>query len=213
MIKSGFILEDHAPTLAWLKLALQQAFPAIDVSHADTINQARERLARLQPDIALIDLALPDGSGLDIIEQIRQQFADCLIIVNTTFGDDEHLFAALQAGAQGYILKDQQPQKITRLLQAAVAGQPALSPAIARRILNYFLPAPTPTVQLTPRQTEVLQLIARGYKNREVAELLEISAHTVHGYIKEIYSILDISSRSQAAIEAGKRGLIGRDFE
>jgi len=213
LIKSGFILEDHAPTQAWLSKALLQAFPGIDLSHAGSIQQAKNRLKRHNPDIALIDLALPDGSGIKIIELIRHQSDKTLIIVNTTFGDDEHLFAALQAGAQGYILKGQQPHQIIHQLQAAVTGKPALSSAIARRILAYFQPVSTSSMPLTSRQSEVLQLIAQGFKNREVAEMLNISIHTVSSYIKEIYSILGISSRSQATIEAGKRGLISFDSD
>ncbi len=207
IISSGFILEDHYPTFEWLKQALECCFPGVQVTHATTIAQAEGMLTDFAPDIALIDLGLPDGSGLEIVKILQQVSSQTLRIVTTTFSDDEHLFSALQAGAQGYILKEQEVDQIAQLLSAAVTGQPALSPKIARRILSHFKPALEQEV-LTPRLTEVLQLIAKGYKNKEVAELLEISSHTVNGYIKDIYRILDISSRSEATLEATKRGLI-----
>jgi len=207
IINSGFILEDHYPTFEWLKQALEYCFPDILVTHATTIAQAEGMLTDFSPDIALIDLGLPDGSGLEILKVLQQVSSQTLRIVTTTFSDDEHLFSALQAGAQGYILKEQEVAQISQLLTAAVSGQPALSPQIARRILSHFQPE-IEKGELTPRLSEVLQLIAKGYKNKEVAELLEISSHTVNGYIKDIYRILGISSRSEATLEATKRGLI-----
>lgn len=211
-IKQGFILEDHLPTLQWLQSALRSGFPEIQLHHASSVIQAKEILRHIMVDIALIDLGLPDGTGLTIIKQLHTTQPDCQKIVTTTFSDDEHIFSALQSGAQGYIVKEQQPEKIVKLLQASVAGEPALSPQIARRIINYFQPQ-TSVADLTPRQIDVLQLISRGYKNKEVAEFLKISAHTVHGYIKEIYAILGINSRSEATLEASKRGLIGSHCE
>ena len=211
-LQQGFILEDHAATAEWLQTALTECFDGIRVEVAESIEQARILLGQRQPDIALIDLGLPDGSGIEILQTIQHCAPECLRIVATTFSDDEHLFSALQAGAQGYILKEQDQQSIIDMLAAAALGQPALSPQIARRILGHFQPRDF-AEPLTPRQTEVLQLIARGYKNREVADLLEISPHTVHGYIKEIYRILNVSSRSEATLAASKRGLINFNCE
>ncbi len=207
IIKHGFILEDHLPTMQWLESALSNSFPEIKNTRAESISQAELLLSDYHADIALIDLGLPDGSGLTILKLLQETSPQTLRIVTTTFSDDEHLFSALQAGAQGYILKEQDVDQIAQLLSAAVMGQPALSPQIARRILVHFQPE-SENEALTPRQTEVLQLIGKGYKNREVADLLKISTHTVHGYIKEIYQLLGISSRSEATLEATKRGLI-----
>ncbi len=206
VIQRGFILEDHADTADWLSDAMSQCFNDLELTLACTVAQAQQQLRQFKPQIALIDLGLPDGSGIEIVHTIRQNTPDCLRIVSTAFSDDEHLFAALQAGAQGYILKEQSREQLVDMLAAAMRGQPALSAAIARRILGHFQPEPEQT--LSPRLSEVLTLIGRGYKNREVAELLDISSHTVHGYIREIYRILDISSRSEATLEATRRGLI-----
>lgn len=212
-MKNGLIVEDLAENRLWLSQTLEQGFPGMAVHCATTVAEAREWLAHAAaPDIALIDLGLPDGSGIELIELLHRHSPQTLCIVATIYDDDAHLFPALRAGARGYILKDQGHEEAARLLQGIAAGQPPLSPAIARKILASFqTPAPQPAPELpalTPRESEVLRLISKGMTLAETAKLLQLSRHTVDGYVKEIYRKLNVSSRAEAALTAQQMGLL-----
>ena len=209
--RTALVLEDHADARRWLVDALHTSFPGIGVFEADSIRAAREVIEHSHPDLALIDLNLPDGSGMDVIRELSNTEPDCARIVTTAFSDEEHIFAALRAGAQGYVLKEGQQATIVQMLRDTVHGAPPLSAAVARKILSQFQPVESQEIRLTPRQVEVLQLISRGYKTQEVADLLELSSHTVHDYIKDIYRELGINSRAEATMVASRMGLINRD--
>lgn len=205
----ALVVDDLASSREWLSRALQLAFPGIQIDTAASLAEAAQHL-QPPPPIALIDLGLPDGSGVQLIERLRGL---CLCIVATVFDDDAHLFPALRAGAEGYVLKDQTPENLADMLRGIAAGQPPLSPSIARRLLRHFAPlaAPddVPGSELTPRETEVLRLSAKGLTRQEVAQLLDLSIHTVAGYLKEIYRKLRVSTRAEATLEAARRGLVG----
>lgn len=210
MMKTGLIVEDLAENRHWLTQTLEQGFPGMVVHCTASVAEARAWLAHHAPDIALIDLGLPDGSGIELIELLNQRSPQTLSIVATIYDDDAHLFPALRAGARGYILKDQGREEAARLLQGIAAGQPPLSPSIARKILASFLTA-TPKLEyptLTPRESEVLRLISKGMTLTETAKLLQLSRHTVDGYVKEIYRKLNVSSRAEAALTAHTLGLV-----
>ncbi|MBX3689120.1 response regulator transcription factor [Dokdonella sp.] len=212
---SGFhhalVVDDLASSRDWLAQALALAFPGISIAHAATLAQARAACDP-PPPLALIDLGLPDGSGVALIEHLHPRGTLC--IVATVFDDDAHLFPALHAGAQGYVLKDQTPQSLAAMLTGIAGGQPPLSPSIARRLLRHFQPLPEaaavaePEATLTPRETEVLRLIAKGMSVAETAELLTLSRHTVAGYLKDIYRKLAVGTRAEATMEALRRGLV-----
>lgn len=209
----ALVVDDLAPTRDWLSQALRTAFPGIVV---DTASNLREAMALIEspPPLALIDLGLPDGSGVQLIEALQRGGAPTLCIVATVFDDDAHLFPALRAGAQGYVLKDQSRDVLADMLRGIAAGQPALSPSIARRLLRHFQPLAAPKAeasgeqQLTPRETDVLRLTAKGLTMLEVAEALGLSRHTVAGYLKDIYRKLSVNSRAEATLEAARRGLV-----
>lgn len=209
----GLIVEDLPASAKVLSAALTQAFPGIDITVAGTLAEAGERVRASHPDIALIDLNLPDGSGVDLIASLHQQLPDCHRIVTTIYADDRHLFPALRAGAQGYLLKDQPVERLVAALQALDRGEPPLSPAIAQRLLRTFNDGnneePTP---LTGRETETLTLIAKGLRLSEVADLLGVTRNTAAGYVKNIYRKLNISSRAEATLEATRLGLIKTSF-
>jgi DNA-binding NarL/FixJ family response regulator len=206
---SALVLDDLAASRRWLTTALQLAFPGIVVAEAGSLAEAAACLEP-PPGIALIDLGLPDGSGVQLIERLQSLGAATLCIVATVFDDDAHLFPALRAGAQGYVLKDQPPEALAGMLRGIAAGQPPLSPSIARRLLRHFQPpaAEVPAVALTPRETDVLRLVAKGYSAQQVAEAFALSRHTVTGYLKDIYRKLSVSTRAEATLEAARRGLI-----
>jgi DNA-binding NarL/FixJ family response regulator len=135
-MKQGLIVEDLPDARAWLLEATQAAFPEMTLCTADCLAAARAATAACAFDIALVDLGLPDGDGLDLIRELAP--TDTLCVVTTVFSDDAHLFSALQAGAGGYVLKDRDRDSIADLLRGIAAGQPPLSPAIARRLLRFF---------------------------------------------------------------------------
>ena len=195
-MKTGLIIEDVPDAQRWLTEALQDVYPKIKIRCAGSLKQALEIVASEDFDIALVDLNLPDGSGVEALKQIRRDSLQTLCIVVTIYDDDQHLFPALQAGAQGYLLKDQSRKQISQRLKGIALGESPLSPAIARRLLSHFsAPEAVPENNLAARETEVLTLIAKGIKLTEVAELLTISRHTAAGYVKEIYRKLNISSQ------------------
>lgn len=214
------VVEDHEQMQAWLCEVAESAFPGATVVTASTLGHAREQLQSRQFNLALVDIGLPDGNGIDLIRDITDQSQpECYSVVTTIYDDDQHLFAALESGAKGYLLKDQPRDRLSAQLQGISRGEPPLSPSVARRILRYFQStsspaaedAPEADTQLTQRETDVLKLLARGFKRHEIADRLGITANTVAGYVKTIYRKLNISGRSEATLQAVKLGLIDRD--
>nr|WP_040296880.1 response regulator transcription factor [Alcanivorax hongdengensis] len=213
-MKVGLILEDHEGAQHWLKQVLSDVFPAMTISVAKGLEEARAKCehlaaAGLTVELALVDLSLPDGTGIDFIRQLRQENPACLSVVVTIHDDDRHVFRALRAGAAGYLLKQQSQQELAGRLRGIVKGEPPLSPAIAHRMLATFLQTQEPPEQeLTPREEEVLELIAKGFTLSKAAEALAISRHTIAGHVKNIYRKLEVSSRAEATQEAIRLGMI-----
>ena len=198
----GLIVEDLPDARDWLIAAMGEAFPGIVIDTAASLADARSCLSS----------RLPDGSGIDLIDELNRQHPDVMSVVTSVFDDDTHLFAALGAGASGYLLKDQSREDLTGMLQRIAEGQPPLSPAIARRLLGFFGPREDrDATRLTARERDVLGLIAKGYTTAKVAEFLNITRNTASGYVKQIYSKLNISSRAEAALEASRRGIVSPD--
>lgn len=203
------VVEDIAETREWLVANILQVFGAT-AQTATTLREARAWLRQCdqrQAVLALVDLGLPDGNGADFIEEIVAHCPNALVVVTTVFDDDESLMEALGAGAQGYLLKDQDGSGIAHRLAMIDHGEVPISPAIARRLLKRFRADEPSSAALSPRETEVLRLIGRGLKSAEVAGVLAISPQTVTTHIKTIYRKLEITSRAEAALEARKRGL------
>jgi len=205
------IVEDLSETRRWLIEIARAAFPDCAVHEGANLRAGIAQSAARDYDLALIDLGLPDGSGLDVLRNLRLLRPETICIVTTVMGDDASIVGALAAGAQGYLLKEQPQEMLVRQLKQTAEGVPALSPSVARRIMEHFQrtgPA-APEDSLTAREREVLALIGRGLRNGEVAETLKLSEHTVAGYIKQIYSKLGISSRAEASWHASRLGLGG----
>lgn len=206
---SLLIVEDLKETRTWLAEIARAAFTDCQVVEAASVREGTSRLETGAFDVALIDLGLPDGSGLEVLRRVRQLQPDATCIVTTVMGDDASIVGALAAGAQGYLLKEQPRELLVRQLTDTVQGIPALSPSVARRIMEHFRRTGpnTEDVDLTAREREVLALVGRGLRNSEVAVALQLSEHTVAGYIKSIYRKLDISSRAEASWHAARLGL------
>ncbi|MFP4273770.1 MAG: LuxR C-terminal-related transcriptional regulator [Paracoccaceae bacterium] len=212
-MKQALIVEDVLETRQWLCRIARDAFPGIDLMEAASLRAGQAMLRRGCPDLALIDLGLPDGSGLSLLATIRRDCPEAICVIATVVGDDASVVSALAAGAQGYLLKDQPEALLASQLRQISHGIPALSPVIARRIMLHFRnTGPVDSeARLTQRESEVLALIARGLRNAEVAQSLEIAESTVAGYIKTIYRKLGISSRAEAAWHATRLGLAPSD--
>ena len=210
-MKSVWVLEDLHESHAWLGKALEAVFPGIEVQRFFRLADALAAANTLAPpDLALVDLSLPDGSGIALIKLLNDKAPQTVCVVASIYDDDLHLMPALRAGAQGFLLKDQSWEQIAELLRGIAQGRPPLSPAIARRLLAHFRPQMQSfmTEPLTQRETEVLSIIAKGMTLSEAARLLGISSHTVSGYTKEIYRKLNVLSRAEAALTARNIGLV-----
>ena len=217
-MKKALIVEDLPDIRTWLGEMAVSAFPELVVTTAARRGDAMEIIQRQPFDLALVDLGLPDGSGLDVVGALRRLQPAALPVVVTIYDDDEHLFPALQAGAFGYLLKEQPRETLVNQLLRMTQGEPPLSPPIARRVLAHFAGAGQRKVmlvrqleeeaRLTERETEVLQRVAKGYTLPEIAQQFGLSRHTIADHIKQIYRKLNVSSRAEAALEAARRGLV-----
>lgn len=208
-MQKGLIVEDLPQAAGELARRLLHVFPEITIQNADSLATARSVLNIWQPDITLLDLGLPDGEGQSLLDE---GILGCgTIIVTTIFDDDQHLFSALRGGAHGYLLKDEPESVFIAALQGIIDGRPPLSPSIARRILGFFqkrAQSDTEPTSLSPREREVLAVIAKGYTVRQTAEILSLTTNTISGYLKSIYHKLQVNSRAEATREAIRLGLI-----
>ncbi|MBQ0760848.1 MAG: response regulator [Zhongshania sp.] len=203
------IVEDLPDVADWLYRVCGDCFEGADIRTANSISSAKSSISDWVPQLALLDIGLPDGSGIGIMDDIFAVNPSCQCVITTIFDDSNHLFDALKAGANGYLLKDEIETVFTARLKGILEGQPPLSPSIARRMLNFFQPQKAaPEAEITPREKEVLTLIAHGYSVRSTAESLSLSHHTVASYVKEIYRKLQINSRAEATLKAMELGLI-----
>jgi DNA-binding NarL/FixJ family response regulator len=220
-MKNILLLEDLPEIRAWLRALVLRVFPDAHISESARVHDAIELVQAVKFDLALIDLGLPDGSGVDVVTKLRDVQPEAQSVVVTIHDDDEHLFPALQAGAYGYILKEQPRELITEQLQRISQGEPPLSPSIARRVIAHFTAKAKPQaavasanamphVSLTDRESEVLLRVAKGYTLPEIGVQLGLSRHTIADYVKQIYRKLNVSSRAEAALEAQRMGLFTR---
>ena len=216
--KNILLLEDLPEIRQWMLQLVEQVFPNSTISEASRVRGALKLTASVKFDLALIDLGLPDGSGVEVVASLRERQPETQSVVVTIHDDDEHLFPALQAGAFGYILKEQPREQIAEQLKRMSQGEPPLSPSIARRVISYFAsqtaprerPADLPHVSLTERENEVLLRVAKGYTLPEIGIQLGLSRHTIADYVKQIYRKLNVSSRAEVALEAQRLGLFKR---
>ena len=168
------------------------------------------------PDVILLDLGLPDMRGTEVIRHVARHQPGCDVLVVTMFGDDQHVFEALEAGATGYLLKDSGLERIAASIHDVRAGGSPISPSIARRVLARMRPPTLESAEqpasdnpvLTPREIELLKLTAKGLSFEKIGELLEISPHTVVAHVKKIYRKLAVHSRGEAVYEATQMGLL-----
>jgi DNA-binding NarL/FixJ family response regulator len=242
------IVEDNPVARSFLCRVVRESFSdVIAITEAGDLESARRQinltggaqgLHGVDPfKLMLVDLELPDGNGMELLAELTQYPATK--IVTTLYSDDDHLFPALQCGADGYLLKEDRFEVLVEELQKIVRGQPPLSPAIARRLLTHFrfggsggssdgpahdsgfssagafqssrpvpIEKPLDHERLTPRESEVLTYLSKGFTIKEIAALMGIKWFTVNDHIKSIYKKLNVSSRAEAAVLASKQGLV-----
>ena len=200
---SVLVVEDHDDCRMWWEGHISDIFPKVSVSAVATLAEARELLNHRQFTLVILDINLPDGSGIDLLQEITLNYPEIYSVICSIYDDDNHIFSSLRAGAKGYLLKDQPREKQLVQLKEIVHGQPPLSPGVARRILGYFSEGKMAehetrkhSTHLSDRESEVLTLIAKGYSRPEVTKLMGITLNTVSGYTKAIYQKLNISNRA-----------------
>jgi DNA-binding NarL/FixJ family response regulator len=200
------LADDHAVVRQGLRTFLDLQEDIEVVAEASDGAQAVEAAAAFDPDVVLLDLVMPGLDGLGALKVLREGRAR--IIVLTSFGDDDKLFAALRGGAAGYLLKDVQPADLVRAIRSANAGESPLSPAIATRVVEEVAQGTVSAHDdLTPRELDVLTLIARGRSNKVIARELGVAEKTVKTHVSHILAKLGVSDRTQAALYAVKQGL------
>ncbi len=202
------IVDDHTVVREGM-VALLGNKPDIEiVGLAADGGEAAELARTVQPDVVLLDLMMPRQDGLTTIPQLLRDRPETRILVLTSFGQDEQIFAAIKAGALGYLLKDSSAQELVRALRDVARGELTLHPAIARRLLGEVSrPTPAGGEALTEREVEVLRLLAQGLSNQEIAQALTLSERTVGAHVSHILKKLHVASRTQAALYAIREGL------
>jgi DNA-binding NarL/FixJ family response regulator len=213
------IVEDDLGFRSALARAL---LAAPDMKLAGTAGTQAEGIALLQGppvDVLLVDLGLPDGSGIEVIRAAARQWPSCSIMVSTNFGDETHVMRSIEAGAAGYLLKDSSQAKIVDEIRSLASGGSPISPIIARQVLARFrqaAPAGTggakrpadPPSPLSTREKEVLDFITKGFTTVEIAKLMDLSHFTVRTFVRRIYSKLNVTSKAEAIYEAKTLGLL-----
>ncbi|WMD21585.1 response regulator transcription factor [Achromobacter seleniivolatilans] len=203
-------------------LLLRLGYTRDDLVFASTLAEGRACAARLPIAVALVDLGLPDGNGLELIAEMHAANRECVIVVVSAWSSEDTILAALRAGAVGYVLKERDDLEVLLSIRSALQGGAAIDPFIARRLIQEFRSQPAAASgadidsdaetessgQLSRRETQILRMVAEGLGNREIAEQLTLSRHTVERHIKHVYRKLRVSSRTKAIHTARVSGLI-----
>ena len=206
------IVDDHGIVRQGLRKYLDLHENITIVGEAENGFAALEKLNQFTPDIVLMDLVMPEMDGIEATQKIIAAHPNIKVIVLTSFTEDDKVFSAIKAGAVGYLLKDVSPPDLAKAIQAVHSGETHLHPDITKKLMNQFVNPKSGTEiipeNLTPREMEVLQLVAQGLSNKELGKELTISEKTVKTHLSSIYSKLNLSDRTQAAIYALKHDLV-----
>lgn len=213
------LVEDDAAFQEAFRTALAGAPDLSTAGVAATAAEARALLTGPAADVLVVDLGLPDGSGVDIIGEAHARWPGCAIMVATTFADERHVIASIEAGASGYLLKDSPLPTIAEDIRVLHGGGSPISPRIARQVLMRFRPDERPAEEvetpdkggapsLSDREKETLQLITRGFSFEEIAALMGVSRNTVLTFVRRIYAKLEVRSKTEAVFEARAHGLL-----
>jgi DNA-binding NarL/FixJ family response regulator len=202
------LVEDDARFRAAFAAAIQATPGLILQAQATTLREGLALLTQPPADVLMVDLGLPDGSGVELIKAARIGWPTCDIMVSSVFGDESYVLRSIEAGAVGYLLKDSEPGHIGEQIRSLRAGGSPVSPLIARQILARLRPpVATTETTLSARETEVLNYITKGFSYDDIVRLLQVSRPTVMTYVRRIYAKLQVNSKTEAVYEARKLGL------
>ena len=202
-----FLLDDHEVVRRGVRELLEAEPDIVVVGEADRAETALARAPATQPNVALLDVRLPDGDGVDVCREIRSQHPEIACIMLTSFSDDEALFQAILAGASGYLLKQIRGTDIVDAVRRVAAGQSLLDPAITSRVLERLRNPPEEDerlARLTPQERRILMLIADGLTNRQIANEIHLAEKTVKNYVSNLLAKLGMERRTQAAVFASR---------
>jgi DNA-binding NarL/FixJ family response regulator len=209
------IADDHPVFLSGLRTVIGTLVGAEVVAEAVSGLEAVDKAATLQPDVVVMDLRMPEMNGIEATRRIVGTSPHIAVLVLTMFEDDDSVFAAMRAGARGYLLKGATPAEIARAVEAVGSGEAIFGPTIAERVLRYFSATPPSHAveafpSLTDREREVLELIAQGHSNPQIATRLVVSPKTVRNHVSNIFAKLQVTDRAQAIVRAREAGM-GKD--
>jgi DNA-binding NarL/FixJ family response regulator len=205
------IVEDQPQTREGLAMLLSSMEGCRVLGAFGSMEEALAALGPETPDVALLDIELPGMSGIDGVRRLKQRFPSIQILMLTVFADNDHVFEAICAGASGYLLKDTPPDRLTEAVRELVAGGAPMSPEIARKVVGMFsrvAPPRTEDHKLSPREVDLLKLLAEGHSYKTAARALSISIDTVRFHIRNIYDKLHVHSKSEAVILALRQGIV-----
>lgn len=202
-----YLVDDHEVVRRGLKELLELSGDIEVVGESGEAGEAQRRIPALRPDVAVLDARLPDGSGIDVCREVRSRDPQIKALILTSYDDDEALFAAIMAGAAGYVLKDVRGSDLVDGIRRVAAGQSLLDPAVTEQVLRRLRsgPAEDPRLaQLTAQEKRILALIADGLSNRQIAEEMFLAEKTVKNYVSSLLAKLGMERRTQAAVFAAK---------
>lgn len=202
-----FLLDDHEVVRAGIRALIEQTDDIVVVGEAGTVADALSRIPPTRPDVAILDVRLPDGSGVEICRDIRSRSPEIACVMLTSYADDEALFSAIMAGAAGYVLKQVGSMDLVADIRRAGSGQSLLDPTLTEQVLTRLREGPkldTRLASLTPQERRILDLIAEGNTNRQIAEAMYLAEKTVKNYVSNLLSKMGMERRTQAASYAAR---------
>jgi DNA-binding NarL/FixJ family response regulator len=202
-----FLLDDHEVVRQGLRHLLESDGDLEVVGEASTAAEALERIPQTMPRVAVLDVRLPDGNGVEVCREVRSRFHDIACLMLTSFSDDEALFDAIMAGASGYVLKEVRGRDLVSDIRKVAAGHSLLDPELTSRVMDRVRNRRSDdrSQRLTPQEGKILDLIAQGLTNRQIAEIMYLSEKTVKNYVSNLLAKLGMSRRTEAAVYAVRR--------
>jgi DNA-binding NarL/FixJ family response regulator len=211
------LADDHAVVRKGIRQFLEEAGDIVVVAEAADGDAALDVIRKEKPDVAVLDIQMPRRTGVQVTRDVRDERLPVGVLVLTAYDDDPYVQAVLEAGANGYVLKNASSEEIVQAVHTVHEGQMALDPAIARKIVSHWMSAGQPPLEPaephpSPRETDVLKLVARGHTNKAIAARLKISERTVQGHIASLFSKLGVNSRTEAVVRAAQLGWVSLEM-